>query len=208
MKDSNNSMKDIPELLESLSHNNSVLQNHSNNNSEVKIKIDSKTSETSEDADREEMKWQNKGEHFITDIMDYCDKQSNIYNIESHKCKKKYNLYSIPTIIIPLLLAVVLPIIPNDAFLHVKKEGINLSYNSVINTGFMSFVAILNGLNTFYNFGKKSERYNEYSGKYAELSQQIAVELSKPKKFRTQLDVLTERVITKKIGLDATAPYI
>ena len=98
---SNNSMKDIPELLESLS------QNHSNNNSEVKIKIDSKTSETSEDADREEMKWQNKGEQFITDIMDYCDKQSNIYNIESHKCKKKYNLYSIPTIIIPLLLAVV-----------------------------------------------------------------------------------------------------
>ena len=200
MKDSNNSMKDIPELLERLSHNNSVLQNHSNNNSDVKIKIDSKTSETSEDADREEMKWQNKGEQFITDIMDYCDKQSNIYNIESHKCKKKYNLYSIPTIIIPLLLAVVLPIIPNDAFLHVKKENIN--------TGFMSFVAILNGLNTFYNFGKKSERYNEYSGKYAELSQQIAVELSKPKKFRTQLDVLTERVITKKIGLDATAPYI
>lgn len=173
---------------------------------EVKIKIDSKTSETSEDADREEMKWQNKGEHFITDIMDYCDKQSNIYNIESHKCKKKYNLYSIPTIIIPLLLAVVLPIIPNNSMKD--SIGINLSYNSVINTGFMSFVAILNGLNTFYNFGKKSERYNEYSGKYAELSQQIAVELSKPKKFRTQLDVLTERVITKKIGLDSTAPYI
>ena len=162
---------------------------------EVKIKIDSKSyDDTSEDVDREEQKWESKGEDYVKSIQAECDKKSQIYNDASHHCKNKYNRYSVPTIVIPIIMGVASSYIPND-------------YQYITGTT-MSFVGILNGLNTFYNYGKKSERFNEYSGKYGELSATISIELSKPKKFRTQLDVFTERISTRKLSLDATAPFI
>ena len=160
----------------------------------LKIKVDSKSSDTSEDIDREEQKWEVKGEAYIKSLQDECNKKSQIYNDASHKCKSKYNRYSIPTIAIPLLMGVANTYIPAEY--------------EYVNTITMCCVGILNGLNTFFNHGKMTERYGEYAGKYAELSQQIAIEFSKPRKHRVQLDVFTERISTKKLSLDASAPFI
>lgn len=154
----------------------------------------SNKSDSSEDDDRLEMKWTNKQENYIDEVKRLCEQKSKMYDIASHKCKRKYNFYSLPTIVIPLLLSVVNPYISNQ-------------YEIIQSSG-MALVSILTGLNTFYNYGKKCERYNEYASKYDEIVNDIDLEMSKPKRYRTACDVYLERVKIRKNQTDNSAPFI
>lgn len=154
----------------------------------------SNRSDSSEDDDRIEMKWSSKQEEYIEQLRTTCEEKSKLYDVASHKCKKKYNFYSLPTIIIPLVLSVVNP------YVEQKYE--------IVNSVGMAMVSILTGLNTFYNYGKKCERYNEYSSKYSDIVEDIHLEMNKPKRFRVACDLFLERIKTKKGQCDATAPFV
>ena len=157
--------------------------------SDIKIDIES---ESSEDKEREEQPWDTKSELFIVDIKLSCDQISKMFNSASRRSKKKYNLFAIPTIILPLICSVVINRLDKN--------------KDIINSVLLCIIGILNGLNTFFNYGKKCMEYNEYSGKYNELANIISVELSKQKKYRIDLDVFLERVTLKKQQLDSSAP--
>tara|TARA_R110000744_G_scaffold144468_5_gene256581 strand:+ start:181 stop:672 length:492 start_codon:yes stop_codon:yes gene_type:complete len=160
--------------------------------SEIKIDIESESS--SEDKERIEQPWDTKSEQFIQDLKLSCDQISKMFNLSSRKAKKKYNLLAIPTIILPLICSIIIP--------KIEKN------KDIINSVLLCMIGILNGLSTFFNFGKKMIIFNEYSGKYTELSNIISLELAKPKKYRIDLDVFLERVTLKKQQLDSSAPYI
>ena len=159
--------------------------------SDIKIDIDSTSSE---DKIREEQPWDTKSEQFIQDLKLSCDQISKMFNLAGRKAKKKYNLLAIPTIILPLVCSVVINKIENN--------------KDLINSVLLCIIGIINGLSTFFNFGKKMIIFNEYSGKYTELSNIISLELAKPKKYRIDLDIFLERITIKKQYLDSNAPYI
>lgn len=151
-------------------------------------------SHSSEDVSRQEMKWTDNQEAFIRKLQADCKNKSIQYDAASHTTKKRYNQFSIPTIIIPIIMSVVSP--------HLTDEY------KVINAISLAFVGVLNGIQSFYNYGKKSSLFNEYSGRYNELFNSIDIELSKPKRHRVQLDVYLERISQKKGDLDATSPFL
>lgn len=64
------------------------------------------------------------------------------------------------------------------------------------------------GVNTFFNFGQKSERHADYENRYAEFSATIDKELAKPRKFRIACDVCMEFVTATLARLTAAAPDI
>ena len=168
-------------------------------NSEVKIYIpkedgEKSPSESSKDVDRIEMKWENRQEEFIEKIQNTCIKLSTQHSQASKSHKKKYIRYSIPAIVLPLVCGAVSNFIPTE---YEYINGITLS-----------LTGILTGINTFFNYGKKTEKHNEFAGRYGELAGFISAELCKPKKFRVQLDVFMERCVQKKNDLDNSAPML
>ena len=162
----------------------------------INIKEDSKKSDSSskDDPNREEMPWDSKREEFIWKIHKDCLQKSSAFDSASRSAKNKYTRYALPGIIVPIIMSVVSPHLPTE-------------YNYVDSIALAS-ISVLNGLNTFHNWGKKFTSYNEFAGKYSELAGYIDVEMSKPKKHRTAIDVFLERVTTKKSYLDGNSPFL
>ena len=148
--------------------------------------------EESEDNSRLEEKWDERKEQFFIKIKDECLHQSNVHSVISHRNKRKYMLSAIPTTIIPLILVNIDIFAPHK---EIQMIGLTL-------------VSIINGVNTLYNFSKKCEVHNTYSGKYADLASEIDKILIRKKKHRQAFDVMLEKITTKKRYIDDTAPYV
>jgi hypothetical protein len=162
----------------------------------IDVKEDSKNSDISskDDPNRTEQLWDHKSEEFIWKIHKDCLQKSSAFDSASRSAKNKYTRYALPGIIVPIIMSVVSPHLPTE-------------YNYVDSIALAS-ISVLNGLNTFHNWGKKFTSYNEFAGKYSELAGYIDVEMSKPKKHRTAIDVFLERVTTKKSYLDGNSPFL
>ena len=141
-----------------------------------------------------EESWSQKNEAYFTDLQGECENKARDLDIASHTAKRKYNAFSIPSIILPIAFSVVNPYI-----------DIEYSY---VNSILLASVSVLNTINSFYNYGKKCERYSEYSNKYSEVASMIELELVKAKQFRTSLDVFMERISTKINNLNTNCPYL
>ena len=148
--------------------------------------------ENSQDTPRSEEAWTEKNEAFLLAIKNECMHAHNTHNNISHKNKKYYMISSLPATIIPLLLVNI------DIFCPQRE----------VQTIGLTLVSIINGVNTLYNFSKKSEVHNSYSGKYADLASEIDKILIRKKKYRTAFDVVLEKITTKKRHLDDSAPYV
>jgi hypothetical protein len=94
----------------------------------------------------------------------------------------------------PLLLGTASQFVPNG-YEYINSVGLTIT-------------GVLNGVNTFYNYGKKTTIHNEFAGKYAELAGYISTELIKPKRHRIALDVFLERVSTKLNNLNDASPQL
>ena len=149
-------------------------------------------SKQSEDTVRSEEKWDEKKENFFKKIKEDCLSRSDTHNTISHKNKKRYMWASIPATVIPLALVNLDIFVPQK---EVQMVGLTL-------------VSIINGVNTLYNFSKKCETHNTFSGKYADLASEIDKILIRKKKYRQPFDVLLEKITTKKRNLDDSAPYV
>ena len=155
---------------------------------------DSKKTSESVDREREEQPWTEKSEKFIRKIQQDCMDKAHAYDKASRSSKNKYTRYALPGVVLPIVMSVVSPHLPPD---YKYVDGIALAS-----------IAVLNGLSTFFNFGKKFSQYNEFAGKYSDLASYIEVEMSKPKRFRTALDVYLERCSVRKGDLDGNAPFL
>ncbi len=161
---------------------------------QVEIHIPTDRSDSSEDADREEMKWESKQEHYIANLRDECLKLSDQHNLSSLKNKRRYIRFSLPAIVLPLLLGTVSQFVPTG-YEYINSVGLTVT-------------GVLNGVNTFYNYGKKTTVHNEFSGKYAELAGYISTELVKPKRHRIALDVFLEKITTRLNDINNSAPQL
>ena len=159
--------------------------------SDIKINV---PDDTSSDVSRSEEKWDSNNEKFIRKLQEDCKLKAKAYDKASHQTKKRYNQFSIPTIITPIVMSVVSPYL-SEKYLFINAVS-------------LAFCGVLNGVQSFYNYGKKSSLFNEYSGKYQDLSNSIDIELSKGKRYRVALDVYLERISSHKSSLDNSSPFL
>lgn len=168
---------------------------------EVRIHIDddeeetdSKKSSESHDREREEQPWTEKSEKFIRKIQQECISKAHAYDKASRDSKKKYTQCALPSVVLPVIMSVVSPYLPAD---YKYIDGISLAS-----------IAVLNGLSTFFNYGKKFSQYSEYNGKYSDLASYIEVELSKSRRFRVAADIFLERCSVRIADLNNNAPFM
>jgi hypothetical protein len=151
------------------------------------------TSESKDD-ERSEMPWTSKQEAYVIRIKNECSELQNEHNVLAHNHKRKYILFSIPSIVLPLLLST-------------TNELLTGNYSYISTIGMMT-TGIVSGLNTFFNHGKRYENHNNFAGKYEELAGEIESTLAKNKRYRTQCDVYMETIKNKYAQLNASAPMI
>lgn len=157
---------------------------------EIKIKIDSKSSDTSEDVVRYEEGWDTEKQQYLKNIMNDCSDLSNRHISASSYNKKKYICFSIPTIIIPLVISNISIFFTVDYLTPIC----------------LTSVSVLNGISVLLNFSKNAELHLQYGGLYSDLGAEISTILVRSKKFRPPFDITLQKITGKKREIDSNAP--
>jgi len=132
------------------------------------------------DYERREMSWTNQIEERLTLISEEASDKS-IQHTRHAKCKKKlYYISSTVSIIIPFVITFVNAI--NDTQQY--KHNFEL-FNIVL----IMISGMVNGLNTFFNFGKKHSDHDIAATRYEELKTEIDTVLIIKRRYRHPADV-------------------
>jgi hypothetical protein len=159
----------------------------------IPIKKSNSLSSNSNSVDivRSEESWTSDNQAFILQIKNDSEFSREQHSAAFVKNKKMYIAFSIPTIIIPLIVA-------NCAiFLDTLNYIVPIS---------LTIVSILNGLSVLFDFSKKSQLHDSHAARYHELTNSIATILVRGKAYRPAFDVTLTRISQKKAALDASAP--
>ena len=161
----------------------------------VKLNIEprSESSESKDDTERKELLWTGKQEQILKEWKAEMIQRSEFHGLKGRKYRKLYNLFGLPSVIIPIVLSAL-----SDTL---KKENYDL-----INALLLLSAGVFAGVNAFLNFGKKFANHIEFENRYDELARRIDKELAKPKKNRLACDVYMEKIQLRYSSLNVRAP--
>ena len=146
--------------------------------------------------DREEEPWDLSQEDLINKWRDSSHSLAEAHDKCGRTCKKKNTLYGLPNLMIPLLMA------PLSAAL---KDNKYISYIEM--TAFVTS-AITTAMVQFFNYSGKTEKHFAFSARYADLVTDIDHELSKPVRFRQQVDTFSLKIKMMYDALNRAAPDV
>jgi hypothetical protein len=177
-------------------HHRSTLSGfHSTENEPILMKkTPSLSNTTSEDIIRIEESWTGENQDYILTIKSSCIQLRDKHAIASYNNRKKFIWFSIPTIILPLIMGQMSIFLSN-----MSEYAIPIS---------LTLISILNGLSVLFDFSKKSQLHDNYENKYDELICEISSILIKKKQFRACFDVTLVDIGSKKKAIDGSSPYL
>ena len=155
------------------------------------IEIDITPQSSFDDVQRKELLWESREEELINKWIDDCKIRCEKHNKKSKEYKIKYASVGLPSILIPIVLGGLSPIIQCQT----------LEYSLVLMTA-----GIFSGVGMFFNFGKKQVEHNMYANKFFKLVTEVESELAKPKKNRIACDVYIEKVKNEYNSLVLSSP--
>ena len=132
-----------------------------------------------DDDQRKELLWERREESLLLQWCEDCKSRSGQHEKKGNLNKTKFGLFSIPSILIPIILGGVSSVVPCHSLIY--------------SLGMMS-AGLLGGINAFFNFGKKESEHFEFMNRFFELANEIESELSKPKRHRIACDVYVEKI--------------
>lgn len=147
---------------------------------------------STDDDNRRELLWEDREENLIMDITRKCEAIAIRHHIKGAVSKRLYAFWGVPGIILPVVVASL------NEYLEEKY------YASVA----MLTAAICNTIGTFFNYGKMSQKHFDIAGKYEELSQEVQMEMCKPKRHRIACDVYLQKTVSKFNNLNSNAPNL
>ena len=150
-------------------------------------------SESLDDIERKEMLWDEKNQELILNWCIQSEQSSKLHGKAGKRNKVKYHMFSVPAIILPLIVSGLAPLFEN---------------HPMIVSCVMVIVSIFTGLTSFFSWQKKSQQHFEYEARYIELSNEIKKELIKKKRNRIAVDVYLERVCLEINKLNSSAPVL
>ena len=132
-----------------------------------------------DDDQRKELLWERREESLLLQWCEDCKSRSGQHEKKGNLNKTKFGLFSIPSILIPIILGGVSSVVPCHSLIY--------------SLGMMS-AGLFGGVNAFFNFGKKESEHFEFMNRFFELANEIESELSKPKRHRIACDVYVEKI--------------
>lgn len=146
-----------------------------------------------DDINRKELLWERREEKLLLKWCDDCEVRSKAHEVKGNKHKLKYAIFGIPSILIPIVLGGVAPLVPCHSIAY--SIGMMCS-------------GLFSGVSMFFNFGKKQQSHHHFSTKFFELSNEVQSELSKPKRHRIACDVYLEKIKQEYTSLVKNSPNL
>jgi hypothetical protein len=145
---------------------------------------------------RLEEPWGTSAEEMLALWSSDCQAASETHAACGKHFKRLFTYWSIPGLLLSVVMGGVTGVLADDP---------NIQYVNMV--GFITLGAI-QGVNSFFNFGKKEQRHFEYATRYLEISTNIQAELVKNRAFRIPADVFLTEMRMCKQQLDRNAPVI
>ena len=158
----------------------------------MEIVVENSTVST-DSPERKELLWEQREEDLITKWRAYCLTQSASHGVRARQLKHKFNMASIPAIMLPVILS---------GFSSLLQPYPYITSSAMVVT------ATCTGLSAFFDFGSKSQKHFNSEGAYADLSLALESEMCKPKRHRTACDVFLEKTRSSISRLDQNAPPV
>jgi len=144
-----------------------------------------------DDPYRRELLWRQSIDDIVTKTREEADIASKAHSVAAKKARNLYNLFGLPTVLIPVLGSLV------------------STYDDVpqlVITTLLLLTGLLSAGQNFMNFGRKSQTHYEYAARWMDISSNIQYEMAKPKQDRTAADVFIERLRNRTAALRAGEP--
>ena len=127
----------------------------------------------------ERREWDDYSEEYIYNLKKKCIQRRQFCHIKSNEKRKIHRRLAIPVVIIPIIMT---PIAQMD-----ECEIPQVKY---ILTVVFIIISILNAVNTYFDYSRKSEQLLQNKYKYDEILEEIEFQMSKPSHFRTNVNVM------------------
>jgi hypothetical protein len=157
------------------------------------ILMDKKYSE-SDDSRRFEEQWDATNEKFMENIRQTSVILSNKHMVACKKNKRKYIILSLPTAILPIILA--------NLSLFMTEMSIYIVPIT------LTIIAILNAIGILFNYSQRTEQHNNYAGKYDDVAKKLDSILIRNRKYRQPFDILLSEITEIKRSIDSSAPLL
>jgi hypothetical protein len=157
------------------------------------ILMEKKYSE-SDDSRRFEEPWDSTNEKFMENIRQTSVVLSNKHMAACKRNKKKYIILSLPTGILPIILANLSIFISNMSVYIIPIT--------------LTIIAILNSVALLFNYSQRTEQHNNYAGKYDDVAKKIDSILIRNRRYRQPFDILLSEITEIKRSIDSSAPLL
>jgi len=157
----------------------------------INIERESTPTSSEDDPERREMLWHSRAEELVKSTRESAEAQSAKHDKAGWKARKLYQLFGLPTVIIPLAGSVAAQFLPESAV-----------------SGLMLASGVCAGVNAFLNYGQKAQMHFEYSARWAELGSNVDFEMAKSRADRTAADVFLERLRNRSAALRGAEPPV
>ena len=158
---------------------------------DINIERESTPTSSEDDPERREMLWRTRAEDHVHSIRDVAKDHAGKHEKAAWKARRLYQVFGLPTVIIPLAGSVAAQFLPESAV-----------------TGLMLASGVCAGVNAFLNYGQKAQMHFEFNSRYVELASSIDFEMAKSRSDRTAADVFLERLKGKTSSLRAAEPPV
>jgi hypothetical protein len=146
------------------------------------------------DDTRIEEKWDSTNEKFMENIRQTSIILSNRHMAACKRYKRKYIIIAIPMSILPIIMANL------SVFL--------IDMSPFVTPIVLAVIAILNAMMILFNYSERSEKHNNYSGKYDDLAKKVDSILIRNRKYREAFDIVLSQITENKRSIDSSAPLL
>jgi len=147
--------------------------------------------ESLDDPYRRELQWREKLEALVMRTREEAGIAAHGHDRAARKARKLYQLFGLPTVIIPLAGSVAAQYLPEAAV-----------------TVMLLASGVCAGINAFLNYGQKAQMHYEYAARWAELGSNVDFEMAKSRADRTAADVFLERLRNRSAALRGAEPPV
>ena len=146
------------------------------------------------DGPRQERLWERREEEHLSGIAQLAHEVGVRHEAKSVRARAFYTGFGIPAAVLPLIGSAIVEYVPPA--------------HSYIITIIMLLASLSSALNTFLDWGRRSQQHSDFAGRYGELKNEIDSQLCRPKDGRVACDVMLERVKERYSHLNLAAPQL
>lgn len=152
--------------------------------------------------------WNDEHEKFLKNVRKEAYKQAKDHKHCGFTYQCWYNLFGLPTVIIPILMTPFNMIFAQQKYDDCDDETQIMSTAEYINAFSFLVIGIFTSITQFFKFAERYQLHFQFENVYNDIKTDIDTELVKSRKFRSPCDVFIAKIQMRMDHADKMSPVI